>query len=109
MSYASRGPSSVLKLNLPKVKPLTLNAANTAMLAELAPIVEGKPDVTKISEIDLQDLEKKFRMQRVIFEVAGEVFEQMNPTRAGSKDQLLAQLIRPDRKLPLIRPNSNHT
>ncbi len=84
----------LLRLDLPKVKPLTLNAANTAMLAQLAPIVEGKPDVTKISEIDLQDLEKKFRMQKVIFEVAGEVYEQMKPTWTGPKDQLLAQLIR---------------
>lgn len=86
--------SPLLKLDLPKVKPLTLNAANTAMLAELAPIVEGKPDVTKISEIDLKELEKKFRMQRVIFEVVGEVFEQMKPTWTGPTDQLLGQLIR---------------
>ncbi|EQD36328.1 type III restriction-modification system, Res subunit, partial [mine drainage metagenome] len=86
--------SPLLKLDLPKVKPLTLNAANTAMLAELAPIVEGKPDVTKISEIDLKELEKKFRMQRIIFQVAGEVFEQMKPTWTGPRDQLLGQLIR---------------
>jgi type III restriction enzyme len=82
-----------LKLDLARVKPLTLNAANTAMLAELAPIVDGKPDVSKISEIDLRDLETKFRLQKVIFEVAGEVFEQVRPTWSGSKEQLLAQLI----------------
>jgi len=30
------------------VKPLELNASQTAKLAELAPILEGKPDVTKM-------------------------------------------------------------
>jgi type III restriction enzyme len=83
-----------LELNLSKVRPLTLNAANTALLAELAPIVDGKPDVSKISEIDLMELEKKFRMQRVVFEVAVELFDQMKPTWGGPKDQLLAQLVR---------------
>lgn len=83
-----------LTLDLARVKPLSLNAANNATLAEIAPIVEGKPDVNKISEIDLKELEKKFRMQRIIFEAAGEVFEQMKPTWKGPKEDLLAQLIR---------------
>src|SRR3990172_3511294 len=41
-----------LKLDMNLVKILELNASDTATLAELAPIVEGKPDVTKISEIN---------------------------------------------------------
>ena len=39
-----------------KVKPLQLNASQTAKLAELAPILEGKPDVTKVAQIDLDRL-----------------------------------------------------
>jgi type III restriction enzyme len=45
-----------LTLDLDRVKPLELNASQTAKLAELAPILEGKPDVTKIAEIDLERL-----------------------------------------------------
>ena len=82
-----------LTLNMDSVRPLELNVADTATLAELAPVVEGKPDFTKISEINLEDLGKKFRMQKVIFETARDVFDQMKPTWKGNKEFLLAQLI----------------
>jgi type III restriction enzyme len=52
----------ILKLDMDKVNPLELNAYNTTTLAEMAPIVEGKLDVTKISEIDLEDLGRRYRM-----------------------------------------------
>jgi type III restriction enzyme len=83
-----------LSLNLNKVTPLKLDAYKTATLAEIAPIIEGKPDVTKLSKIDLEGLAKKFRMQRLIFETAGSIFEQMKPNWKGSKEFLLAQVIR---------------
>ena len=82
-----------LTLDMDSVHPLELNVADTATLAELAPVVEGKPDYTKISEINLEDLGKKFRMQKVIFETARDVFDQMKPTWKGNKEFLLAQLI----------------
>lgn len=82
-----------LKLDISNVKPLELNASDTARVAELAPIIDGKPDVTKISEIDLEDLGRKFRMQKIIFETARDVFDQMKPNWKGNKEVLLAQLI----------------
>ncbi|MCX5885581.1 MAG: DEAD/DEAH box helicase family protein [Proteobacteria bacterium] len=84
----------VLKLDIERVKPLELNAYETVTLAELAPIIEGKPDVTKISEIDLKGLAQKFRQQKIIFETARDIYDQMQPTWKGSKEYLLAQLIR---------------
>lgn len=83
----------MLKLDMNKTKTLELNAVDTATLAELAPIVEGKPDVTKISEINLKDLGQKYRMQKIIFETARDIFDQMKPTWKGSKEFLLGQLI----------------
>ncbi len=83
----------MLKLDMNKVEPLELNAIDTATLAEMAPVVEGKPDVTQISEIDLKDLGQKFRMQKIIFETARDIFDQMKPTWKGNKEFLLAQLI----------------
>ena len=82
-----------LTLDMDSVRPLELNVADTATLAELAPVVEGKPDFTKISEINLEDLGIQFRMQKVIFETARDVFDQMKPTWKGNKEFLLAQLI----------------
>jgi len=83
-----------LTLDMDKVPLLELSAYNTATLAELAPIVEGKPDVTQISTIDLEDLGRKFRMQKIIFETARDVFDQMKPNWKGNREFLLAQLIR---------------
>lgn len=82
-----------LTLDMKKVKDLVLDAYDTATLAELAPVIDGKPDVHKISEIDLEELGKKFRLQRIIFETARDIFDQMKPTWKGNKEFLLAQLI----------------
>jgi len=82
-----------LELNMAKVRPLVLNAADTVKLVELAPIIAGKPDLTQLADIDLEDLGKRFRLQKIIFETARDVYDQMNPGWQGSKDALLAQLI----------------
>ncbi|HUE74806.1 MAG TPA: DEAD/DEAH box helicase family protein [Pirellulaceae bacterium] len=83
-----------LSLDWSQVKALELNAAQTARVAELAPILEGKPDVTKIAQIDLERLAKEFRTQKIIFEAARDVYEQMQKDWKGSREFLLAQLVR---------------
>ena len=83
-----------LTLDLPKAKPLTLDAYETPTLAELAPIIDGKPDVTRITEINLRELGERFRMQKIVFRAASEIYEQMKSTWKGSREYLLAQLIR---------------
>jgi type III restriction enzyme len=82
-----------LSLDWSKVKRFTINANETRTLAELAPIVEGKPDVSKVTEIDLEDLGRKFRFQKVIFEAAADIYDQMKPSWKANREYLLAQLI----------------
>lgn len=82
-----------LTLDLEHVPSIEINAAQTPTLAQMAPIVGGHPDVNRLSEIDLEDLARRFRMQRVVFEAAVDVFEQMKPTWPASKQSLLAQVI----------------
>jgi type III restriction enzyme len=82
-----------LTLDWPNVPPLRLEAAETVTLAELAPVVEGKPDVSRITEIALDELVQRFRMQRITFETARDVFDQMAPTWTGGRENLLAQLV----------------
>jgi type III restriction enzyme len=84
----------LLSLDLDKVQPIELNAAQTATIADLAPIVEGKPDITKIAEIDLEKLAKENRTQRIIFTTARDIYDQMRPQWKGNKEYLLAQVIR---------------
>ena len=83
-----------LTLDWSKARTLELDAAQTAQVAELAPILEGKPDVTKINRIELERLAREFRTQRIIFETARDVFDQMKRTWQGSREVLLAQLVR---------------
>lgn len=84
----------LLSLDVAKAKPLELDATDIRQISDLAPVVDGKPDVTKMSSIDLTELARRFRTQKVIFETALGVFDQMKPTWAGNKDYLLAQLVR---------------
>lgn len=83
-----------LSLNWEQVRPLELNAFETAQIAELAPIIDGKPDVTKVAQIDLEKLGREQRMQRIVFEVARDNYDQIQKNWKGNKESLLAQLIR---------------
>ena len=82
-----------LALDWENTRSLELDAAQTAQVAELAPILEGKPDVTKINRIELERLAREFRTQHIIFETARDVFDQMKRTWRGSREVLLAQLV----------------
>jgi type III restriction enzyme len=83
-----------LTLDPTKVNRLVLDAYQTPMIAELAPMIDGKPDFTKLKEIHLEELARRFRMQKIIFETASEVYDLMAPTWKGSREYLLAQLVR---------------
>lgn len=83
-----------LTLDASKVKPLVLDTLETATLAELAPMIDGKPDVARLTEISLEELGRKFRMQKIIFAVASDIYDQMKPSWKGNREYLLAQLIR---------------
>lgn len=82
-----------LKLDWPKLEPLHIDTSQTAKIAELAPVIEGKPDVTRIDRIELERLAREFRTQRIIFETARDVFDQMKHGWRGSRETLLAQLV----------------
>lgn len=82
-----------LTLDPKTVEPLTIDASKIVKLAELSPVIDGKPDVTKISTIDLEKLAQENRYQRIVFKTASDVYDQMKPTWEASKEYLLAQLI----------------
>ena len=83
-----------LTLDLSKTKPLTLDAYETPTIADLAPVIDGKPDVTKLTSIDVEKLGREQRMQRVIFQSAAEVYDLMKPNWKANREFLLAQVIR---------------
>ncbi len=83
-----------LSLDWGKVETLELNANDTPQVAELAPIVDGKPDVSKLTSIDMEPLAKEYRTQKIIFETAREVFDLMKPSWKGSRESLIAQIVK---------------
>jgi type III restriction enzyme len=83
-----------LTLDLSKIKSLTLDAYETPTIADLAPVIDGKPDVTKLTSIDVEKLGREQRMQRVIFQSAAEVFDLIKPNWKANREILLAQVIR---------------
>ena len=83
-----------LTLDWEKTTPLILDAASTAKVAELAPVLEGKPDTTKIDRIELERLAREFRTQRIIFETTRDIYDQMQHNWQGSRELLLAQLVK---------------
>lgn len=83
-----------LALNWDKVTELELKPEETPTLAEMAPIVDGKPDVTKLTQIDLEELGRRYRTQKIIFEASRDIYEQMKPGWSGNKEYLLLQVIK---------------
>ncbi len=85
-----------LTVDLDKIDTLELNAADTRLRADLAPIIDGKTDLTKCTEIDLQKLDAELRMQRIVFEASGQVYDLMKASwqNEATKFALLGQVIR---------------
>lgn len=88
------GYKTHLNLDWEKLLPLELDASQNARLAELAPIVDGKPDVTNIDLIELEKLARDFRIQRIAFKVARDIYIQMQPGWSGNQAKLMGQLVR---------------
>jgi type III restriction enzyme len=84
----------VLTIDWDKIETLELDSFSVRQIADLAPIVDGKPDITKITEIDLENLATEFRTQRIVFEAARDNFHLMSASWKGNKEYLLAQLVR---------------
>ena len=85
-----------LSVDWKKISPLKLEASNTPQLVEIAPVVNGKPDVSNIKDIDLESLIKQFRKQTMIFRAAQSAWKNMqsNWKANASESALMAELVR---------------
>ena len=88
-----------LSLDISKVNPIELRPEDTPLRADLAPLIEGRPYGTKLVEINLaaegvEKLLSVLRKQRLIFEIARDVFDQVRPNWPGNREYLLIQIVR---------------
>ncbi len=82
-----------LGLDWSKVQELTLRASDIPTLAEIAPTVDNKPDWSKVSAIDLQELAERFRYQKLAFEAVRTIAAGMIGEWKGSPQSLVSQLL----------------
>lgn len=85
-----------LSVEIDNIEPLVLDAADTRIKADVAPIIDGKTDLTKCTEIDLEKLDSELRMQRIVFETAGQTYDLIKKEwqKQGTKYALLGQVIK---------------
>jgi type III restriction enzyme len=83
-----------LSIDFSRMNLLRLEASDTRIRADLAPIIDGKTDLMKCTEIDLARLEKQLRLQTILFNAAIQVYEQAQATwkDQGTKYNYLGQV-----------------
>jgi type III restriction enzyme len=88
-----------LSLDASKIKRIELRPEDTPLRTDLAPFIEGKPDATKLVEINLADNEVEklltvLRRQRLIFEIARDIYDQVQRDWQGNKEYLIMQVVK---------------
>lgn len=85
---------ATLTLDLEKVKPLELDPYQSITEASLSAIMAGKPVAAALTDIDLEEISGKLRLQTIIFKVASQIFNaEKKPEWKGSPQVFLMQLI----------------
>ena len=83
-----------LELDMTKVDPLVLDAMKSTMLVSMAPIVDGQPNLDGIAEIDLKKLASEYRLQKIAFVAARDIFNQeRRPDWKGNEAMLMSRIV----------------
>lgn len=83
-----------LSLDMGAVKSLVLDPYQSITEASLAPIIAGKPNPAALTDIDLEEISERLRLQTIVFKVASQIFNaDQRPDWKGSPEIFLMQLI----------------
>jgi len=83
-----------LTLDIDKLPELVIDAMDIRTLADLAPVIDGRPDISKFTTIKLLELAERNRTQHIVFEAAQRLCNQMRDEWKGGEAYLISQLIR---------------
>ena len=86
--------SPKLSVDWEKIKPLELKSDGISTTVGMAQVIAGKPKVDQMSEIDLYELNKEIRLQRIIFLASKDVYDDMSSSWKGSREFLLIQIVK---------------
>ncbi|ATG89121.1 BPTD_3080 family restriction endonuclease [Methylomonas koyamae] len=83
-----------LVLDWTTVESLEIKPELSRLNAEMAEVLAGKTDLSKLSLIDLENFEREFRLQTFVFRAARKVFDGLQGKHfKGDRDYLALQLI----------------
>lgn len=83
-----------LTIDFSKVNPIELDPYQSITSAVLEGIIGGKPNPAALTEIELNDIGSRLRMQSFVFKVAASIYNsEKKPDWKGSKEAFLIQLI----------------
>ncbi len=83
-----------LSVDWEKVDPLPIDATEIIEIVEMAETVGGKPDISRIRDIDLEEFMRTNRKQTLIFKAAQSVYEEIKLDWKIPEPILIAELVR---------------
>lgn len=86
--------SPKLSVNWTRVTELKIGKDRPILTVGMAQMLAGKPHLDMISKIDLYELNKEIRLQKIIFVATKDVYEKMSPDWKGDKMFLIAQIVK---------------
>jgi len=83
-----------LTVDWERVTDLNLSSDKVSTTVGMAQVLAGKPRVSQMSKINLYELDKEIRLQRIVFIASKDVYEKISPNWKGNKNVLIAHLVR---------------
>ncbi|MEK6974937.1 MAG: DEAD/DEAH box helicase family protein [Candidatus Thermoplasmatota archaeon] len=87
--------SHQLRLDTAKVRPFKIDPSLVSTEAQLAPLMDNRPNPDRATLIELQDLaDTRYRQQAIVFRQAKSLFENMKEDWKGNPATLASQTVR---------------
>ncbi len=83
-----------LELDWNKLKPLELSTEDARTVVEIAPVIDGKPDLTRLTELDLMKLGEEKRFQTLKLQAAVRLRERFKENWEGDPASHVSQLLK---------------
>jgi len=83
-----------LELDWNRLKPLELSTEDARTVVEIAPVIDGKPDLTRLTEIDLMKFGEEKRFQTLKLQAAVRLLERFKENWEGNPASHIGQLLR---------------
>ncbi len=83
-----------LELDWNKLKPLELSTEDARTVVEVAPVIDGKPDLTRLTELDLMKFGEEKRFQTLKLQAAVRLREKFKENWEGDPASHVSQLLK---------------